>query len=235
MGGLRHHTCGEAHQTSKPQRDPPPKTNPANAALQKSNTMSGNQNKPASQGQPSGYKKGGLVGQGDETGQQGKGRGDTRRETNSPPPANTRITQPQPGANKARHRAKQTSQRGCVSLCLQNSTPGQGARATRMRDRAHTQHHAPARTTTQSRTPPQRTTAPNDEQAAMKKFKPRSPHGATAAVRMDVCAPRSKLSPCRYKTAAVQMDMCAPGSEPSRCRLRNSWCPDRRVGARQGT
>ena len=31
--------------------------------------------------------------------------------------------------------------------------------------------------------------------------KPRSPHSATAAVRMDVCAPGSEPSPCRLRTS----------------------------------
>ena len=101
-----------------------------------------------------------------------------------------------------------------MSPRLRNSTPGQGARATCRPTRAHAQHRTPARTTAQNTTPPQRTPTPDDERAAKNKSKPRSPHSATAAVRMDVCA---------------------PGSEPSTCRLRTSRRPDGRVCARQGT
>ena len=72
----------------------------------------------------------------------------------------------------------------------------------------------PARTTAQNTTTPRQTPTPDEEQAAKNKSKPRSPHSATAAVRMDVCA---------------------PGRVPNPCRLRNSRRPDGRVCARQGT
>ena len=101
-----------------------------------------------------------------------------------------------------------------MSPRLRNSTPGQGARATRRPSRAHAQHRTPARTRAQNTTPPRQTPTPDDERAAKNKSKPRSPHSATAAVRMDVCA---------------------PGSEPSPCRLRTSRRPDGRVCARHDT
>ena len=101
-----------------------------------------------------------------------------------------------------------------MSPRLRNSTPGQGARATCRPSRAHAQHRTPARTTAQNTTPPRQTPTPDDERAAKNKSKPRSPDSATAAVRMDVCA---------------------PGSEPSPCRLRTSPRPDGRVCPRQGT
>ena len=177
--------------------------------------MSDHQDQPSSQGQPSGYEEGRQAGQAGEEGQRDKA-GKARGEEPKPPPQRTHThlprTGPQPGANRARHGAKRARQRESVSPRLRNSTPGQGARATRRPSRAHTQHRTPARTTAQNTTPPRQTPTPNDERAAKNKSKPRSPHSATAAVRMDVCV---------------------PGSEPSPCRLQNSRRPDRRLRARQ--
>ena len=180
--------------------------------------MSDHQDQPSGQGQPSGYEEGGQAGQAGEEGQRDKA-GKARGEVPNPPPpqrAHTPLPRagPQPGANRARHGAKRALQREGVSPRLRNSTPGQGAHATRRPSRAHAQHRTPARTTAQNTTPPQQTSTPDDERAAKNKSKPRSPHSATAAVRMDVCA---------------------PGSEPSPCRLRTSRRPDERVCARQGT
>ena len=198
--------------------------------------MSDHQDQPSSQGQPSGYKEGRQAGQAGEKGQRDKA-GKARGEEPNPPPQRTHTplprTGPQPGANRARHGAEQARQREGVSPRLRNSTPGQGARATRRPSRAHAQHRTPARTTAQNTTPPRQTTTPDDERAAKNKSKPRSPHSATAAVRMDVCAPGRVPNPAGYETAAVRTDVCAPGSEPSPCRLRTSRLPDGRVCARQ--
>ena len=180
--------------------------------------MSDHQDQPSSQGQPSGYEEGRQAGQAGEEGQRdkaGKARGE---EPTPPPPQRTHTplprTGPQPCANRARHGAKRARQREGVSPRLRNSTPWQGARATRRPSRAHTQHRTPERTTAQNTTPPRQTPPPDEQRAAKNKSKPRSPYSATAAVRMDVCA---------------------PGSEPSPCRLRTSRRPDGRVCAQQGT
>ena len=45
--------------------------------------------------------------------------------------------------------------------------------------------------------------------------------------------PAVNPAPAGYEPAAVRMDVCAPGSKPSPCRLRNSRRPDGRVCARQ--
>ena len=178
--------------------------------------MSDHQDQLSSQGQPSGYEEGRQAGQAGKEGQRdkaGKARGE---EPNALPPQRTHTplprTGPQPGANRARHGAKRARQREGVSPRLRNSTPRQGARATRRPSRAHAQQRTPARTTAQNTTPPRQTPTPDDERAAKNKSKPRSPHSATAAVRMDVCA---------------------PGRVPNPCRLRNSRRPDGRVCARQ--
>ena len=172
--------------------------------------MSDHQDQPSSPGQPSGYEEGRQEGQAGEKGLRDKA-GKPRGEEPNPPPQHTHSplprTGPQPGANRARHGAKRARQREGVSPRLRNSTPGQGARATRRPSRA-------ARTTTQNTTRPRQTAAPDDKRAAKNKSKPRSPHSATAAVRMDVCA---------------------PGRVPNPCRLRNSRRPDGRVCARQWT
>ena len=178
--------------------------------------MSDHQDQPSSEGQPSGYEEGRQAGQAGEKGQRdkaGKARGG---EPNPPPPPTythpTAAHRAQPGANRARHGTKRARQREGVSPRLRNSTPGQGARATRRPSRAHTQHRTPARTTAQNTTPPRQTPTLDDERAAKNKSKPRSPHSATAAVRMDLCAPGRVSNPCR---------------------LRNSRRPDGRVCARQ--
>ena len=164
---------------------------------------------------PAGRKRVGR--QGGPTKRDRGARGGRRGERSpDPPPPRTHTpvprTGPQPGAYRARHGAIWARQREGVSPRLRNSTPGQGARATRRPGRAHTQHRTPARTMAQSTTPPRQTPTPDDEQAAKNKSKPCSPHSATAAVRMDVCA---------------------PGSVPIPCWLRNSRRPDGRVCARQ--
>ena len=177
--------------------------------------MSDHHDQPSSQGQLSGYEEGRQAGQASEKGQRDKA-GKARGEEPNPPPQRTHIPLPrtglQPGANKAPHGAKRARQREGVSPRLRNSTPRQGARATRRPSSAHAQHRTPARTTAQNTTSPRQTPTPDDEQAAKNKSKPRSHHSATAAVRMDVCA---------------------PGRVPNPCRLRNSRRPDRRVCARQ--
>ena len=177
--------------------------------------MSDHQDQPSGHGQPSGYEEGGQAGQAGEEGQRDKA-GKARGEVRAPPPQRAHgplpRAGPQPGANRARHGAKRARQGEGVSPRLRNSTPGQGARATHRPSRAHAQHRTPARTTAQNTTPPRQTPTPDNERAAKNKSKPRSPHSATAAVRMDVCA---------------------PGSEPSPCRLRTSRRPDGRVCARQ--
>ena len=180
--------------------------------------MSDHQDQPSSQGQPSGYEEGRQAGQAGEKGQRdraGKARGE---EPNLPPPQRTHTPQArtglQPGANGARHGAKRACQKEGVSPRLRNGTPGQGARATRRPRRAHAQHRTPARTTAQNTTPPRQTPTPDDKRAAKNKSKPRSPHSAIAAVRMDVGA---------------------PGRVPDPCRLRNSHRPDGCVCARQRT
>ena len=89
--------------------------------------------------------------------------------------------------------------------------------------RSTARQHAPRHKNT---TAPRQTPTPEDERAAKNKSKPRSPHSATAAVRMDVCAPAVNPAPAGYESAALRMDVCAPGSEPSPCRLRNSRRPD---------
>ena len=198
--------------------------------------MSDHQDQPSSQGQPSGYKEGRQAGQAGEKGRRDKA-GKARGEEPTPPPQRTHNPQPrtgpQPGANRARHGAKRARQREGVSPRLRNSTPGQGVRATRRPSRAHTQHRTPARTTVQNTTPPRQTPTPDDERAAKNKSKPRSPHSATAAVRMDVCAPGRVPNPCRLRNSCGPDGRSSPGSEPSPCRLRNSRRPDGRVCARQ--
>ena len=178
--------------------------------------MSDHQDQPYNQGRPSGYEEGRQAGQAGEKGQRDKAGKAGGEEPNPPPPQRTHTplprTGPQPGASRARHGAKRARQREGVSPRLRNSTPGQGARATRRPSRAQAQHRTPARTTAQNTTPPRQTPAPDDERAAKNKSKPRSPHSATAAVRMDVCA---------------------PGRVPNPCRLRNSRRPDGRVCDRQ--
>ena len=161
--------------------------------------MSDHQDQPSSQGEPSGYEEGRQAGQAGEKGQRdkaGKARGE---EPNPPLPQRTHTpmprTRPQPGANRARHGAKRARRREGVSPRLRNSTPGQGGCTTRKPSRAHTQHRTPARTTAQNTTPPRQTPTPDDERAAKNKSKPRSPHSATAAVRMDVCCARQGTQP----------------------------------------
>ena len=172
--------------------------------------MSDHQDQLSSQGQPSGYEEGRQAGQAGGKGQRDKAEKARGEEPNPPPPPECTHTSlprtgPQPGANRARHGAKRARQREGVSQRLRNSTPGQGARATRRPSRAHAQHRTPACTTAQNTTPPQQTPTPDNERAAKNKSKPRSPHSATVAVRMDVCA---------------------PGRVPNPCRLRNSCRPD---------
>ena len=174
--------------------------------------------RPTVQPRPTGGdEEGRQAGQAGEKGQRDKA-GKARGEEPNPPPQRTHTplprTGPRPGANRAGHGAKRARQREGVSPALRNSTPGQRARATRRPSRAHTQHRTPPRTTAQNTTPPRQTPTPDDERAAKDKSKPRSPHSATAAVRIDVCAP-SKV--------------------PNPCRLRNSCHPDGRVCGRQYT
>ena len=147
--------------------------------------MSDHQDQPSGQGQPSGYKEGGQAGQAGEEGQRdkaGKARGGVR----TPPPqrAHTPLPRagPQPGANRARHRAKRARQREGVSPRLRNSTPGQGARATHRPSRAHAQHRTPARH--KNTTPPRQTPTPDDQRAAKNKSKPRKRKGTCYASRM---------------------------------------------------
>ena len=177
--------------------------------------MSDHQDQPSSQGQPSGYEEGRQAGQAGEKGQRDKAGKAREEEPNPPPPTYTHPT--------AAHRAAAGRQqgppwgqtgppeRGCNPR-LRNSTDGQGARATRRPSRAHTQHCTPARNTAKNTIPPRQTPTPDDERAAKSKSKPRSPHSATAAVRMDVCAPGRVSNPCRPQTGRR---------------------PDRRVCARQ--
>ena len=102
-------------------------------------------------------------------------------------------------------------ERVCPRACA-TARPGK-ERAPHTGQAGHTRstarQHAPRHNNT---TPPRQTYTPDEERAAKNKSKPRSPHSATAAVRMDVCA---------------------PGSEPSPCRLRTNRRPDGRVCARQ--
>ena len=178
--------------------------------------MSDHQDQPSSQGKPSGYQGGRQAGRAGEEGQRDKAGKVRGEEPDPPPPQRTHTPLPrtglQPGAHGARHGAKQACQREGVSPRLRNSTPGQGARATHRPSRAHLQHRTPACTTAQNTTPPRQTPMPDDERAAKNKSKPRSPHSATAAVWIDVCA---------------------PGRVPNPCRLRNSRRPDGRVCAGQ--
>ena len=199
--------------------------------------MSDHQDQPSSQGQPSGYEEGRQAEQAGEKGQRDKAGKARREEPTPPPPQRTHTplprTGPQPGANRARHGAKRARQREGVSARLRNSTPGQGARATRRPSRANAQHRTPARTTAQNTTPPRQTPTPHDERAARNKSKPRSPHSATAAVWMDVCAPGRVPNPCWLRNSRRPDGRVWPGSEPSPCRLRTSRRPDGRVCARQ--
>ena len=175
--------------------------------------MSDHQDQPSSQGQPSGYEEGRQAGQAREMGQRdkaGKARGE---EPTPPPPTYTHPT--------AAHRAaagrqqgppwSQTGppERGCVPAPAQQHARARSARHTQAKQGTH---RTPARTTAENRTPPRQTPTPDDERAAKNKSKPRSRHSATAAVRMDVCA---------------------PGRVPNPCRLPNSRRPDGRVCARQ--
>ena len=171
--------------------------------------MSDHQDQPSSKGQPSGYKEGRQAGQAGEKGQRDKAGKAREEEPNPLPRTNTQPTAAHRAA-AGRQQGPPWSQTGPPERG--NSTPGQGARATRRPSRAHTQHRTPARTTAQNTTPPRQTPTPDDERAAKNKSKPRSPHSATAAVRMDVCA---------------------PGRVPNPCRLRNSRRPDGSVCARQ--
>ena len=195
----------------------------------------------------------GQAGQGGEKVQEGKG-GKTRGEEPNPPPAGTQPTATHQATarapTRARHGAIRARQRGGVTPRLRNSTPGQGARATRRPGRTHTQHHAPAGTTAKSTKPPQQTATPDSEQAQAPQSPQRGsqrPHGRVCARQHIQSLAGTKQPPSRwmcvrpavnpdaagYETAAVQTDVCAPGSEPSPCRLRNSRRPDGSVCNRQ--
>ena len=175
--------------------------------------MSDRQDQPSGQGQPSGYEEGGQARRG---GTEGQGGESERRGPNPPPQrAHTPLPRagPQPGANRwpAMEPNGPARERVCPRACAA-ARPGK-ERAPHTGQAGHTRstarQHAPRHKNT---TPPRQTPTPDDERAAKNKSKPRSPHSATAAVRMDVCA---------------------PGSEPSPCRLRTSRRPDGRVCARQ--
>ena len=178
--------------------------------------MSDNQDQLSSQGQPTGYEEGRQAGQAGDKGQRDKAGKAREEEPTPPPPTTCRHPTAAHQAAAGRQQGPPWSQtgppeRGCNPR-LRNSTPSKGAHATRRPSRAHTQQRTPARTTAQNTIPPRQTPTPDDERAAKSKSKPRSPHSATAAVRMDVCA---------------------PGRVPNPCRLRNSHRPDGRVCARQ--
>ena len=210
-GGPGHRTRSTAHHTSNP---PPKRTQPTPPCKRETPCQTTKTNRPA-KANPAGTKRVGRQGRpakrdrGTRRGRRGE-----RNQTPPPKPTHTPLprTGPQPGSNRARHGAKRARQREGVFPRLRNSTPGQGAGATHRPSRAHTQHRTPARTTAQNTTPPRQTPTCDDERAAKNKSKPRSPHSATAAVRIDVCA---------------------PGRVPNPCRLRNSCRPDGRVCARQ--
>ena len=210
-GGPGHRTRGTAHHTSDP---PPKRTQPTPPCRKERPGQTTKTNRPA-KANPAGTKRVGRQGRPAKR-DRGTRRGRRGERNQTPPPQRTHAplprTRPQPGANRARHGAKRARQREGVSPRLRNSTPGQGARTTHRPSRAHAQHRMPARTTAQNTTPPRQTPTPDDERAAKNKSKPRSPHSATAAVRMDVCA---------------------PSRVPNPCRLRNSRRPDGRVCARQ--
>ena len=141
----------------------------------------------------SGYEEGRQAGQAGEKEQREKAGKDRGEEPNPPPPNRSHTPLPrtgqQPGANRARHGAKRARQRVGVSPCLRNSTPGQGARATRRPSRAHTQHRTPARTTAQNTTPPRQTPTPDNERAAKEQVQaPQSPQRNSRRPDGRVCA-----------------------------------------------
>ena len=178
--------------------------------------MSDRQDQPTGQGQPSGYEEGGQAGQAGEEGQRdkaGKTRGGVR---NPPPPTCTHPTAAR-RATAGHQQGPPWSQtgppeRGCVPAPAQQHARARSARHTQAKQGTHAAPHASTHHGTKNTTPPRQTPTPDDERAAKNKSKPHSPHSATAA---------------------VQMDVCAPGSEPSPCRLRTSRRPDGRVCARQ--
>ena len=149
-------------------------------------------------------------------GTEGQG-GENERKGPNPPPPNVHTPQCRaPGhswapTGPAMEQNGPARERVCPRACAA-ARPGK-ERAPHTGQAGHTRstarQHAPRHKNT---TPPRQTPTPDDERAAKNKLKPRSPHSATAAVRMDVCA---------------------PGSEPSPCRLRTSRRPDGRVCARQ--
>ena len=149
-------------------------------------------------------------------GTEGQG-GESERRGLEPPPPNVHTPHCRaPGHSRAptgpaMEPNRPARERVCPRACAA-ARPGK-ERAPHTGQAGHTRstarQHAPRHKNT---TPPRQTPTPDDERAAKNKPKPRSPHSATAAVRMDVCA---------------------PGSEPSPCRLRTSRRPDGRVCARQ--
>ena len=242
--GPGHPTRGAAHHRSNP---PPQRTQPTPPCRKETPCQTTKTNHPA-KANPAGTKRVGR--QGGPT-KRDRGARVRRGERSPSPPRRTHTplprTGPQPGANRARHGAIRARQREGVSTRLLNSTPGQGARATRRPGRAHTQHRKPARTTAQSTTPPQQTPTPHDEQASKNKSKPCSPQSATAAVQCTHPLPATKQplsgwtcvrpavnpAPAGYGTAAIRMELYAPDSGPSPCRLRNSRPLDGRVCTQQ--
>ena len=178
--------------------------------------MSDRQDQPTGQGQPSGYEEGGQAGQAGEEGQRDKA-GKTRGGVRTPPPPNVHTPHCRaPGHSRAPTGPAMepngpARERVCPRACAaarpgRERAPHTGqAGLTRSTARQHAPRH-------KNTTAPRQTPTPDDERAAKNKSKPRSPHSATAAVRMDVCA---------------------PGSEPGPCRLRTSRRPDGRVCARQ--
>ena len=198
--------------------------------------MSDHHDQPSSQGQPSGYKEGRQAGQAGEEEQRDKAGRARGEEPNPPPPKRTHTplprTGPQPGANRACRGAKRARQTEGVSPRLRNSTPGQGARATRRPSRAHAQHrqHAPRHKTRyhHGKHPRPTTIEPSRTSPSPAVPTPQQPPSGWTCVRL-----AGYPTPASYETAAVWTDVCAPGSEPSPCRLRSSRRPDGGVCARQ--
>ena len=190
-------------------------------------------NRPA-KANPAGTKRVGRQGRPAQR-DRGTRRGRRGERNQTPPPQRTHTplprTRPQPGANKARHGAKRARQREGVSPRLRNSTPGQGAGATRGPSRAHAQRtHAPRHKTRHHHGKHPRPTTNEPPRTSPSPAVPtaQQPLSGWTCVR-----PAGYPTPAGYETAAVRTDVCAPGSERSPCRLRTSRRPDGRVCAQK--
>ena len=162
--------------------------------------MSDHQDQPSSQGQPSGYEEGRQAGQAGEKGTAGQG-GEVEGRGTKPPPPNVHTPHCRAPGRAGRQQGPQWSQtgppeRGCVPPPAQQHARARSARHTQAKQGTLAAPHASLHQGTKHDTTTANT-QPDDERAAKNKSKPRSPHSATAAVRMDVCAPGKVPNPCR--------------------------------------